>query len=216
MAFPKSPRPGSILWFLAGVVAITVAWAFDGTVDHALDVTRNPGLHRFAWWCSKLAEGQVPALAGIILVLLFVLLRRPAEAAKIVFVVLTCEFTGLVALILRIFIGRTRPLADVPQGIYGLWYHGHWIIGKYEFSSLPSGHSATAVGLAAAAWIVDKRWGAVAIVYALLVMWSRVALQCHHLSDVVASAVLSIPLAVLCKKVIWGPIELRFIEALKS
>ncbi|HEV2453062.1 MAG TPA: phosphatase PAP2 family protein, partial [Verrucomicrobiae bacterium] len=141
---------------------------------------------------------------------------RPAVAAKIVFVVLTCEFTGLVALILRIFIGRARPLADVPQGIYGVWYHGHWIIGKYEFSSLPSGHSATAVGLAAAAWIVDKRWGAVAVVYALLVMWSRVALQCHHLSDVVASAVLSIPLAVLCKKVIWGPIELRFVEASKS
>jgi membrane-associated phospholipid phosphatase len=111
---------------------------------------------------------------------------------------------------LRILTGRTRPLAHAAQGFYGVWHDGHWIIGKYEFSAFPSGHAATAVGLAAAVWLVHRGWGAVAAVYALAVMWSRLALQCHHLSDVVASTVLAIPLAVMLKKVLLLSVEFQF------
>jgi membrane-associated phospholipid phosphatase len=210
MAFSKSPLSMSLLWLVAGTVAIAGAWTLDGPVDTALDVTKNPSLHELAWWCSKLAEGWVPAVVGIFVAAIFVLAQRPVIGAKLFFVVITCEITGLAALILRILVGRTRPLASVPQGIYGVWYHGHWIIGKYQFSSFPSGHSATAVGLAAAAWLVHKGWGAVATVYALLVMWSRIALQCHHLSDVVASTALSIPLAILCKNTLLPILENQF------
>jgi membrane-associated phospholipid phosphatase len=207
MAFFKRPLSIFLLWLAAGTLVIGVAWMLDGPVDTALDVTKNPSLHELAWWCSKLAEGWVPAVVGIVFAFFFVLIQRPSVGAKIFFVVVTCEITGLAALILRIFIGRTRPLANVPQGIYGVWHHSHWIIGKYQFSSFPSGHSATAVGLAAGAWLVHKGWGAVAMLYALLVMWARIALQCHHLSDVVASTVLSIPLAVLCKNILLPIIE---------
>lgn len=213
MTFPKKAFSISLLWLLVGALAISAAWVLlDRPVDAALVVAKDPALHDFAWWCSELALGWAPAAIGISLAILFVLLRRSIIAAKILFIVVTCELTGLAALILRIFVGRTRPLANVPQGIYGIWYHGHWIIGKYEFASFPSGHSATAVGVAAAAWLVDKRWGAVGVLYALLVMWSRVALQCHHLSDVIASAVLSIPLAILSKRTLLPPIESHLVS----
>ena len=210
MAGPNRLLSIIFLCLLAGGLDIALAWKVDGPVDTALDAAQNPSLHLFAWWCSKLAEGWVPALAGISFAALFIALRKPGVSAKIFFVVITSEITGLVALILRILVGRTRPLADVPQGIYGVWYHGHWIIGKYEFSSFPSGHSATAVGLAAATWMVHKGWGAVATLYALLVMWSRIALQCHHLSDVVGSIILSIPLAIMSKKLLLPAIENQF------
>lgn len=207
MACRKRLLSISFLWLLAGGLAIAVAWELDGQVDTALAITQNASLHGFAWWCSELALGWVPALVGISSAVLFIFLRKPGVAAKILFVVLTCEITGLAALILRTVIGRARPLADVPQGIYGMWYNGHWIIGKYEFASFPSGHSATAVGIAAAAWLVQRSWGAVATLYALLVMWSRIALQCHHLSDVVASTILSIPLAIMSKELLFPTIE---------
>jgi membrane-associated phospholipid phosphatase len=58
--------------------------------------------------------------------------------------------------------------------------------------------------------LVHRGWGAVAAVYALAVMWSRLALQCHHLSDVVTSAVLAIPLAVQAKKVLFPTVEFQF------
>jgi membrane-associated phospholipid phosphatase len=41
-------------------------------------------------------------------------------------------------------------------------------------------------------------------------MWSRIALQSHHLSDVVASTALAIPLAVLSKNVLLRSVEFQF------
>jgi membrane-associated phospholipid phosphatase len=210
MALPQKPSTFLLLWLLAGAVGIALAWSLDNPIDNALDAANNPPLHQFAQWCSRLGEGWAPALAGIFFTIVFILLRRPMVAAKIVFVVLTCEFTGLVAIILRLFAGRTRPNAGLPQGFYGMWHNGHWIMGRYEFSAFPSGHAATAVGLAAAAWMVHRGWGAVAALFALAVMWSRVALQAHHLSDVVASVVLAIPLAMLSKKVLLQSLEFHF------
>ena len=108
-------------------------------------------------------------------------------------------------------VGRTRPgihgPANVAPGFYGVWHDGHFILGQAAFSAFPSGHSAVAAGLAAAATLADKRWGAVAWIYAFAVMWSRVALQWHHLSDVLASAVLALPLAWLLKKFLAPTIE---------
>jgi len=210
MAVPQKLLPAALLWLLAGAVAVALAWPWDSSVDATLDASHNASLHQIAWWCSKLGEGWVPAVVGILISIVYVQLNRPAVAARIFFVVLTCEITGLAGLILRILTGRTRPLAHAPQGFYGIWYDGHWIVGKYEFSSFPSGHSATAVGLAAAVWLVHRGWGLVAMVYALAVMWSRIALQCHHLTDVVASTMLAIPLAILMKKVLLPPVEFQF------
>ena len=210
MAWPRNLLWNALLWLLAGAGAVALSWPWDDSVDAALVVSQNTSLHRFAWWCSKLGEGWVPAALGILGALLLILLNRPGLAARIFFVTLTCEVTGLAALILRVLTGRTRPLAHAPQGFYGIWHDGHWIIGKYAFSSFPSGHAASAVGLAAAAWLVHRGWGAVAAVYALAVMWSRIALQCHHLSDVIASAALAIPLALLARKALLPPLEYQF------
>jgi membrane-associated phospholipid phosphatase len=210
MALPQKPSTFILLWLLAGAVVIELAWSLDYPVDKALDVANSPSLHQFAQWSSWAGQGGVLALGGIFFAVLFILLHRPTVAAKIVFVMLTGEFTGGVALILRVFAGRTRPHAETPQGFYGLWHAGHWIMGRYEFSAFPSGHSATAVGLAAAVWMVHRGWGALAALFALAVMWSRIALQAHHFSDVVASVVLAIPLAMLSKKVLLQPLEFHF------
>lgn len=200
----------SLPWALAGVLAVALAWMLDSPIDAALNVSRQPLFIHIAQVCSKFGEGWVPALLGILLVIFFLARHRPGVAAKIFFVVVTCELTGLAAVILRVFAGRARPDAHVPQGFYGLWHDGHWLIGKYEFSSFPSGHTATAVGLAAAAWLMNRRWGVMASLFALVVMWARIALGCHHFSDVVASTVLAIPLAILSKKILWPTIEHQF------
>jgi membrane-associated phospholipid phosphatase len=64
--------------------------------------------------------------------------------------------------------------------------------------------------LATAAWLVHRGWGVVAAGYAMAVMWSRIALECHHLSDVVASTVLAIPLALFLKKLLLTSVEFQF------
>jgi membrane-associated phospholipid phosphatase len=198
-------------WLLAGAAAIALAWRLDNRVDAALTVPSKTDLHQLASWCSKIGEGWVVAAWGIFCAIIFLLANRPTLAAKIFFVALTSEIAGLAADILRVLFGRTRPSnLEVPQGFYALWHGGHWIAGQARFSSFPSGHAATAVGLAAAAWLCHRGWGAVAAVYALAVMWSRIALQAHHLSDVVASTVLAVPLAIMLKRVLLPSVEFQF------
>ncbi len=208
---PVKSQWKAFAWLFAGIALIALALPFDGRVDAMLVVQRHTQAYDIAWWCSEAALGSVIGVAGIILPTVCFLLDRPRLAASIFFVGLASGITGLAAAILKLVFGRTRPTNhDVPQGFYGMWHDGHWIIGKAAFSSFPSGHSATAVGLAAAVWLVHRGWGTVAAVYALAVMWSRIALEAHHLSDVVASMVLSVPLAILMKKVLAPTIEFQF------
>lgn len=177
----------------------------------ALDVTQNADLKRFAKICSEAGEGWVIAVVGIALTLIFFFLRRPQMAARIFFVALTSELVGLAVVILRLLFGRARPLNhDVPPGFYGLWHDGHWIAGQFKFSSFPSGHAATAAGLVAAAWLLNRGWALALLPYALLVIWSRIALQCHHLSDVLASTLLAIVMAVWLKQRLLQPVEYQF------
>jgi len=211
MTKPSGLKRRRWLWLLAGVGVVGLAFLLDNRVGAALVLPKNTALREVAWWCSKIGEGWVVGAAGIFFAILFVLLNRPRLAAKIFFVALTSELTGLAATIIRSLTGRTRPSNhDVPPGFYGIWHDGYFILGQAKFSAFPSGHAGSAVGLAAAAWLVHRGWGAVAAVYALAVMWSRIALECHHLSDVLASAVLAIPLAIFFKHVLLTSVEFQF------
>jgi membrane-associated phospholipid phosphatase len=210
VAAPLNLKKTLWLWIFFGIGAVALCWPLDNRVDTALDATNRHSLHTVAWWCSKFGEGWVIAAIGIFFVAIFFLANFPLIAARIFLVTLTSEIAGLISTILRTTIGRTRPTAHFPQGFYGVWHDGHWIFGQYQFSSFPSGHAASAVGVAAAAWLIHRGWGAVATIYALAVMWSRLALQAHHLSDVVASTFLAIIVAILLKPLLLPSIEFQF------
>lgn len=141
---------------------------------------------------TLLGEGWVVALAGILIPLVLLLIGR-LKAARVIFVIAAIGLlTGAGATLLRSVVGRTRPNARTPQGVYGIRYDSHWIIGRYEFGSFPSGHAATVVGLAAAAWRINRKLGLVTTAYAALVCWSRIAQGSHHFSDVVAAGILGV------------------------
>ena len=200
-------------WLLAGMILVGVAWRGEDRVDAALDVTNNPAWSHFAWWCSKLGEGEIVAGLGILLAAFFYFERRVQIIWEIIFVTANSLLIGLAGTILRILVGRTRPGLHGPKGVlpgcYGIWHDGHWIIGKAAYSAFPSGHAAVAAGLAVAVWLTHRGWGMVAAIYALAVMWSRVALQWHHLSDVIASFILAVILALLLRR-FHEPLGKRF------
>lgn len=199
------------LWLLAGLAVVGAAFPFDSRVCVALDVASDPTLKGIASWCSKLGEGWVIAVTAVFFSSIYLAANKPGPAARIFFVGLTSELVGLASIILRLLAGRTRPSNhEVPQGFYGLWHDGHWIAGQFKFSSFPSGHAATAAGLVAAAWLLNRGWAGVLAIYALAVMWSRIALECHHLSDVLASTVLAIPMAIWLKPYLLPFLEFHF------
>jgi membrane-associated phospholipid phosphatase len=102
---------------------------------------------------------------------------------------------GMAINLSRLTTGRTRPRAHAEQGWYGPYHDGQWLIGKADFNSFPSGHTATAVGFAAVLLFAAPAWGIPAMIAALLVALSRVLLGAHHPSDVVTAAVVSLAIA---------------------
>jgi len=181
-----------LLWVFASSLLVAAAVLLDAPMAHVVNIHSNPFLQNFAHFVSHLGEGWVVAVVGV-LCSAFLLLVRRTQAARIVFLVAAIGLiTGATATVLRSIIGRTRPNAHTAQGVYGIRHDSHWIIGKSEFGSFPSGHAATVAGLAAAAWMFNRRFGLVASGYAALVSWSRLAQGVHHFSDIVAACILGV------------------------
>jgi membrane-associated phospholipid phosphatase len=180
------------LWVLGSFLLIGAAVLLDAPVAHAVNIHSSPFLHDFANVVSRLGEGWVVAVAGILCCALLLIVGR-SNAARIVFLVASVGLlTGATATLLRSVIGRTRPNAHVVQGVYGIRHDSHWIIGRSEFGSFPSGHAATVVGLAAATWMLNRRFGIAAGAYAALVSWARIVQGAHHFSDIVAACILGV------------------------
>lgn len=86
---------------------------------------------------------------------------------------------GIAANCLRLTLGRPRPRAELPDGLYGPRI-------DHRYHAFPSGHSATAMGSAAALAVALPPAAAPAVGAALAVGWSRLYLKQHHPADVVA------------------------------
>jgi membrane-associated phospholipid phosphatase len=177
------------VWMVLSLSVLALAFLLDGLVGRALTLQSSTSWRDLALYSSKAGEGWVIAVAGALGSLFLFLVRRFEASGKVFLVAVTGLLTGAAATIIRSLLGRTRPDSHALQGFYGVWYDSHWIIGKYEFGAFPSGHVATVVGLATAAWLIDRRVGMLAACYALLVTWSRIALGCHHFSDTIAAAI---------------------------
>jgi membrane-associated phospholipid phosphatase len=189
----KDRLPRFLFWLSLSMVVLLLAFAADDPVSKAFTLKSSATfLNSVAVWASKAGEGWVVAAVGACGSLFLFILHRFTASRAVFFMAATGLLTGAAATVLRSLLGRTRPGAHELQGFYGVWHESHWIIGKYEFGAFPSGHAATVIGLATAAWLIDRRLGILAALYALLVSWSRIALGCHHFSDAVAAGILGI------------------------
>ena len=91
---------------------------------------------------------------------------------------------GLVDDCARLTLGRPRPDAMLPDGFYGVpaaWHD--------RFESFPSGHAAAVFGSAVALFLVRPGPGWVALLYAFVVIWSRMELRHHFPSDILVGSV---------------------------
>lgn len=109
------------------------------------------------------------------------------DAWRAAFVFVAVGGAGLAGDILKPLFGRARPRLYVEDGIFGFTWHG----AHASYWSFPSGHTITIVALAAALTLIARRFLPLYVAAALLVMASRVVLDEHYLSDVVAGAFLA-------------------------
>jgi membrane-associated phospholipid phosphatase len=99
---------------------------------------------------------------------------------------------GLAINILKRLIGRLRPSAQGPF-VYVPW---SW---DAAHNGMPSGHATTAVAAAIAIGALWPKTRAVMWTYAVLILASRVIIQAHFVSDVIAGAFLGGFIAILVR-----------------
>jgi len=182
---------------MIGLILILAAFAVDDAVTFPLQLHSKGWAHSVAAALSKYGDWPPLLLVGLVIAAILFLKKR-FEASRLVVVVLIAGMiTGFSSTIIRTATGRTRPsTTNVPQGFYGFQLSPKkW----HDYGSFPSGHTATTAGLAVAAWMVRRRYGIAFTILMLAVGWSRIALSCHHFSDVIAS----IAWAIFCAPILF-------------
>jgi membrane-associated phospholipid phosphatase len=137
---------------------------------------------------STLGEGAwylVPSL--LVFMIARFIVRRPAIAARGLFVFLGVALAGLAADILKILVGRSRPWALFREGAYDFWP----LQLNADYQSFPSGHAACVAAAALTLAVIAPRYRVQLLLAALLVALTRVVIVAHYLSDVVAGATLA-------------------------
>jgi len=103
-------------------------------------------------------------------------------ARRAAFLFLAVAASGLIVDLLKIVFGRARPKLLFRDDLYGFTWWGRGA----DLWSFPSGHAATVIALAAALTLLWRRAWPLYWSLALLICASRVIIDAHYLSDVIA------------------------------
>ena len=180
-------HPPPALWRFAGftlacVVAFLIAYEWiDIPLARALRPT-GPVTRAIFGFITKFGEGGV-YLVPLGVAFVWAWLKRAELSAKRAgFVFVTIAAPGILGDVLKPVFARARPVLLFRENLYGFtWGSPHanaW--------SFPSGHSITVTALAIAASVIYPPTRPAFWLLALAVMASRVVLDAHYLSDVIA------------------------------
>jgi len=193
--FPDSrllpPRGRLALGILAGILLVGLAmllidargFAFAGTlplwfVDTFNEITDFGKSNWFLFpiggfivLAAMLATPAMGRVANLVLTRL---------NARLGYVFVAIALPGLFVTILKRLIGRLRP-SELGPYVYVPW---SW---NAAYASMPSGHATTAVAAAIAVGALWPKARVVMWVYAALILASRVIIQAHFVSDVLAA-----------------------------
>jgi membrane-associated phospholipid phosphatase len=123
-----------------------------------------------------------PALRGIQRSLLLGL------GTRLQFMFFAVLVSVIVGEVIKWVVGRGRPFVGGDGNVF----HFVHFAGTQAYSSFPSGHSITAFALAFAVSAVWPKARVPMIVYALVIVATRLVLLAHHPSDVVAGALVGV------------------------
>jgi membrane-associated phospholipid phosphatase len=107
-----------------------------------------------------------------------------AIAVRTGFLFAAIAVPSLFSSIIKRVIGRARPFVgtEIDPFLYGQ------LVWRADYASMPSGHATTAFAAAIAVGLLWPRLRPLMLIYALMIAVSRVVLDAHYLSDVVAGA----------------------------
>jgi len=114
---------------------------------------------------------------------------------RIGFLFLAIALPSLFVTIIKRIIGRGRPLVgdEIDPFLF------KQLVWRPEYASLPSGHATTAFAAAIALGVLWPKLRGAMFIYALLIALSRVVIDAHYVSDVLAGAIAGVVGALLVR-----------------
>jgi len=205
---------GKLIWILLPVCGLLVWGAFriDAPVREAVVASHGKDWKDSAdnrFHSSVRVYGDWPPLmVGCLVALALARILKSRRWMRVIAAAMIAStLAGLLGNVSRLTTGRTRPKESpkIEQGFYGPWHDGKLLVGKPAYNSFPSGHTATAFGLAAVIVYTSPAVGIFALVGAGLVAWSSIVTGNHHPSDVTVSVILSFFVAWIVWRWMSGP-----------
>jgi membrane-associated phospholipid phosphatase len=119
-----------------------------------------------------------------------------ALASRLGFLFVAIALPGLFDTIVKRLIGRARPYVGPHDNPFAY----KPFIWRPEYASMPSGHATTVGAAAIAIGAIWPRMRPVMWLYALIIMFTRVAINVHHPSDVLAGAFVGVVGALMVRR----------------
>ncbi|MEY2495685.1 MAG: hypothetical protein QOJ45_2177 [Verrucomicrobiota bacterium] len=180
------------LFFFAAGLALLASFYFDPPALAWVAQHQDAGARSFFRSVSKFGDWYEHVAVGFILLGLAWWRGSKRWMRIVTAMILACALAGVAARAVKISTGRPRPAAETETS--AIW-NGPSL--KARYNAFPSGHTAASTAFFATLALVSWRIGAGCLVIPLLIGFSRMYVAAHHLSDVVAGAVLGLLAAYL-------------------
>jgi membrane-associated phospholipid phosphatase len=181
-----------------GLAIIVLMYVLDAWEIAQMPTRGAPAL----WWVRILTDfGKDEVVLGTLAALLIVIaIAAPAMrgvqralllglGTRLQYLFVAVLVPVLVGEVIKWAVGRGRPFVGGAEA--NVFNFSHFA-GTPAYSSFPSGHAMTACALAFAVSAVWPRARGAMIVYAVIIVATRLVLLAHHPSDVVAGALVGV------------------------
>lgn len=179
-----------ILVFIGGLL-LAAAFYLDAEMQEWVRQHATPGAKAFMRAVSSWGDWPSHLVAGALAAGLAYARRNRRWMMIFIAMILACALAGTVNRAIKIGTGRSRPAVELDAG---------WRMLRFtsDYNAFPSGHAAASTGFFAALCFAS-RLGLLFLPIPLLIAASRVYINAHHLSDVVAGAMVG----TLCAWLVW-------------
>lgn len=165
---------------------------FDLSVFEFVQGIQNPVLSAILKVITTLGEG------GIIFIALALILLVTKKYRKVGFAVMVALVVMLICnnFILKEIFARPRPF-NITYDWWNEVYHFPDIVSRPNSFSFPSGHTSSAFAAAIAVLWYDRKIGIPTTIFAFIMGFSRIYVEVHYCTDVLAGMVVGIIYALI-------------------
>jgi membrane-associated phospholipid phosphatase len=170
------------IFFISWLALASISYFFfDKALAFYFNDLHQPALHAVAYGFTLLGYGG-PYIIGFFLVFILAkyIIKKPKIAHGALYLFLSVTAAGILCDIIKVILGRSRPVELFHNGIYGFYF----LQTKASFVSFPSGHATVIAAVMIGLSYLFPRFWKFFLALLFLTSISRIILTAHFLSDI--------------------------------